>query len=48
MTVVYVIFSVAGWAWLAAVGLYVGWRIYRERMEGVVAATPHKKHEMQR
>jgi len=35
MKVVYVIFSVVGWAWLGVVGLYMVWRVYRERLEGV-------------
>ncbi|MCC6422694.1 MAG: hypothetical protein IT447_04390 [Phycisphaerales bacterium] len=47
MTVAYIIFSIVGWAWLVVVGLYMGWRIYRQRREGVVAATPHKQHEQQ-
>lgn len=47
MTVVYVVFAVAGWAWLVMVGLYMGRRIIRERMECVVPATQHERHEQQ-
>lgn len=43
MTVVYIVFAVAGWAWLGVVGAYMGWRIYRERMEGGGPATPRRR-----